>query len=85
MIKHRIKTKDGYEVKELSPVRAIKAKCMECSNWQYSEVKTCHMTDCSLFPYRMGKNPAIKMTDEQKKAAAQRLEIARESISAPRS
>ena len=80
MIKHRIKTKDGYEVKELSPVRAIRHKCMECSNWQYSEVKTCHMTDCPLYPYRLGKNPGINLTDDQREAMRQRMKIVRESV-----
>jgi len=69
MIKHIIMTKNGLESKELTPVKAIRHKCMECSNWQYIEVKTCQMDDCPLFPYRLGKNPSIKMTEKQKEIA----------------
>lgn len=41
-----------------TPIKSIRAYCLECSNQQPSEVKNCHLTDCPLWPYRMGKNPA---------------------------
>ena len=41
----------------LTPIKAIRAKCLECSNYQPKEVRECLITDCPLFPYRMGKNP----------------------------
>lgn len=41
----------------LTPVKAIRAHCLECSNQQPSEVRDCHLTACPLWPYRMGKNP----------------------------
>lgn len=41
-----------------TPVKSIRAYCLECSNQQPAEVKNCHLTDCPLWPYRMGKNPA---------------------------
>lgn len=44
----------------LTPIKAIRAKCMDCSNYQPSEIRTCEITDCALWPYRMGKNPARK-------------------------
>lgn len=44
----------------LTPVKAIRAYCLECSNQQPSEVRDCHLTDCPLWPYRMGKNPNRK-------------------------
>jgi hypothetical protein len=56
-IEHEILTKNGIEIKELTPMKAIRQKCMECSNWQYSEVRDCHIEDCALWPYRMGRNP----------------------------
>ena len=34
--------------------RAIKAKCFDCSADQINEVRLCRITDCALWPYRMG-------------------------------
>ena len=41
----------------LPPAKAIRAKCLECSNFQPSEVRECHLEDCPLYHYRFGKNP----------------------------
>ena len=63
-----------------TPIKAIRAKCLDCCCDQREEVKLCPAKDCPLWPYRMGKNPNRKrtMTDEQRKAAAERLAKARE-------
>lgn len=71
------------ETKQISPIKAIRAKCMECSCGQREEVKLCPIEDCALYPFRFGKNPFNKktktMSDEQKAAAAERMKKARES------
>jgi hypothetical protein len=56
------------KIERRSPVKAIRAYCLECSAGQPSEVRKCEFTDCSLWPYRFGTNPWIEreMTDEQK-------------------
>lgn len=41
----------------MTPIRAIRAKCMECSNGQFREVRLCPMPGCPLYPYRMGHRP----------------------------
>jgi hypothetical protein len=41
----------------LTPVKAIRAKCLDCSGGQQKEVRECPIPDCSLWPYRMGKRP----------------------------
>jgi hypothetical protein len=58
-----------------SPLKSIREKCLDCCCHQYSEVRECHITDCPLWPYRMGKNPFHRrnMTEEQKQAASRRL------------
>jgi hypothetical protein len=43
--------------KFLTPVKAIRAKCMDCSNNQYSEIKECPIKSCSLWSYRLGHRP----------------------------
>ena len=44
-------------MKRLTPVKAIRAKCLDCCCEQVSEVRECTIKDCALFPYRMGKRP----------------------------
>ena len=40
-----------------SPIKAIRAHCVTCSGDSISEARKCTATSCSLWPYRMGKNP----------------------------
>lgn len=47
-------------MKRLTPIKAIRAKCLDCSGFQPSEVRRCEIEDCPLFPYRFGKNPNRK-------------------------
>lgn len=56
-VTHKILTKDGVRKKRLTPMSAIRAKCMECSNFQHSEIRQCPVVDCALWPYRFGKKP----------------------------
>ncbi len=44
-------------MKILSPLKAIRAKCLDCSCYQPKEIRNCHIIDCPLYAYRMGKNP----------------------------
>lgn len=39
-----------------SPIRAIRAKCLDCSGGNASEVRKCPAFDCALWPFRMGTN-----------------------------
>lgn len=39
------------DIKKLK--KAIKAKCMDCSGGDFSEVAACQVTECPLHPYRM--------------------------------
>jgi hypothetical protein len=41
----------------LTPVKAIRAHCLECSGHVPSEVRLCQLSNCKLWPYRMGKRP----------------------------
>ena len=40
-----------------SPLRAIRAKCIDCSGGNDAEARKCVATSCALWPYRMGGNP----------------------------
>ena len=41
----------------LTPVKAIRAKCLDCCCGQMKEVRLCTAENCPLYPYRMGKRP----------------------------
>lgn len=38
-------------------MRAIREKCIDCCAGQPYEVKLCTIADCSLYPYRFGRDP----------------------------
>ena len=40
-----------------SPVKAVRAKCIDCCCGSSREVRFCPVTDCPLFPFRFGHNP----------------------------
>lgn len=44
----------------LTPLKAIRAKCLDCVCENAQEVRLCPSTGCPLYPYRMGHNPNRK-------------------------
>lgn len=55
------------EEKRLTPIKAIRAKCLDCCCGNSNEVKLCTCTGCALYPYREGHNPYRReMTPEEK-------------------
>ena len=60
----------------MSPLKAIRLKCIDCMCGQVREVKLCPIDDCSLYPFRFGKNPnrlKRELTEEEKKELVKRL------------
>jgi hypothetical protein len=43
--------------KNLTPLRAIRIYCRQCSGESPKEIKLCPIPDCPLYPYREGRNP----------------------------
>ena len=73
-----INTKEEFdqEVKENTNVlRAIRLKCYDCSSYQSNEVKDCPVTNCPLYPFRLGKNPFRKkeLSDEKRNELRERF------------
>ena len=63
------------KIKELdnkTPMKAIKAKCLDCSGFLINEVKACPVNDCPLYPYRSGKNTMSKRRGNPKALKAYR-------------
>lgn len=68
------------EEKRISPIKAIRLKCLDCCCGSSNEVKLCPAESCPLHPFRYGKNPyrrKRKLTDEQRAASKSRLAAAR--------
>lgn len=71
------------EIFPLSPIKAVRKKCLDCSGGSSDEVRKCDIADCPLHPFRFGRNPYRKprvLTEEQRAANVARLAAARERI-----
>ena len=49
----------GKESK-VTPLKAIRQKCLDCCMGSAQEVRLCPVRDCALYPYRTGHNPKRK-------------------------
>ena len=41
----------------LTPLKAIRLKCLDCSCYQVKEIRDCDIKTCPIFEFRMGKKP----------------------------
>lgn len=59
----------------MTPLEAIRAKCLDCSCGVSSEVKRCPVGDCPLYAFRFGRKPKIerKHSQEQIESLTARL------------
>lgn len=48
------------QLRVLTPIKAIRCHCMDCSGGSRKEVATCHVVSCPLWPYRLGKRPCAE-------------------------
>ena len=63
-----------------SPLKAIRAHCLDCCYDSAAEVKLCPVEECRLHPFRFGKNPfraKRAYTDEERAVMSERLRAAR--------
>jgi len=44
----------------MTPVKSIRAYCLDCCGDSPKEVRCCPSSECPLHPFRMGKNPNAK-------------------------
>ena len=44
-------------LKVITPMKAIRAKCLDCCCGSFQEVKECPVKSCGLWPYRLGHRP----------------------------
>lgn len=41
----------------LTPIKAIRVKCIDCCCGDKKEGRECSITGCPIWPYRLGKRP----------------------------
>jgi hypothetical protein len=66
------------KVKNLTPLKAIRAKCLDCCCDRKQEIQNCPCVDCSLYRYRLGKNPVLGNrlnTEQQQKMLIRMSEV----------
>jgi hypothetical protein len=62
--------------REKNPLKALRARCLDCCCGQASEVRKCTAVDCPSWPFRMGVNPfraKREIPEDQRQAMAARL------------
>ena len=52
-------------MKILTPIKAIRARCLDCCAGQKKEVRLCPAKECPLWPYRMGHRPKAEDFPEE--------------------
>jgi hypothetical protein len=48
----------------ITPLKAIKKHCLECSGFEKKQVRECVIKDCILYEYRRGTNPSRRRKEQ---------------------
>jgi hypothetical protein len=59
--------------KPMSPLAALRARCVDCCNNSASEVRLCTATKCPSWPFRMGSSPYRAPASEAQREAGRRM------------
>ena len=51
--------------KRMSPLRALRLRCLDCCAGSHQEVRLCPAVACASWPFRMGKNPWREYSPER--------------------
>jgi hypothetical protein len=60
---------DEAKNRRVTPLRAVRQECLDCSGGSANEVRLCIAKSCALWPFRFGRRP----TDELKAEVADRV------------
>jgi hypothetical protein len=53
-----------------SPLKAIRAKCIDCSGGSFAEARRCEAISCPLWPFRAGRHPWLGLFEKLASNAA---------------
>jgi len=59
--------------KILTPIKAIRARCLDCSAGSAHEVSNCPCDDCPLYEYRFGKRPSTIQKNKKDSVVGSKL------------
>ena len=59
-----------------TPIKAIRAKCLDCCCGSTKEVRLCPVIECALYPYRFGRRPDKATVDTLKRFYKENVEPA---------
>lgn len=51
---------ENEKIKDLTPLKAIRGKCLACAAGHPKQVRYCEVNGCWLYIYRFGHNPKRK-------------------------
>ena len=57
------------------PLKSIKNKCIEYSNYQPEEVKECAFIDCPIYPFRFGKRLTKAIVNNVEEFCTEKIEL----------
>jgi hypothetical protein len=58
-------------------VKAIRRRCFDCSGGSATGANGCKASDCDLHPFRKGRNPNFKISEERRARLAASLSVVR--------
>lgn len=54
-MKIQIPTKRSSKIIAINRRKAIRERCLNCSEWSHHQITNCEFSDCNLHPFRMAK------------------------------
>ncbi len=72
--------------KRMSPLKALRARCIDCCAGSRHEVRLCTAVACPAWPFRMGANPyrtKRELSEEERSELRGRLAAARDRSPVP--
>ena len=70
----------------MSPLKALRARCIDCCAGSRHEVRLCTAVTCPAWPFRMGANPyrtKRELSDEERSELRRRLAAGRDQPPVP--
>jgi len=69
----------AHKKRKLTPMKALRLKCLDCVGYSPKDVADCDIVDCPLYPYRLGHRPKKQViyTFDKRKNGCDKVQIER--------
>lgn len=64
---------DFADYESLTPMRAIRLKCLDCCGFDDKEVRLCEIKTCALHQFKEKNFKTLQLTDEQRQKRSERF------------